>query len=63
MDAVETERKRCVAIVETVMLEAPPAAQPALIRVLNLIASGAEPITFREQVEEGLEELRPPGAK
>jgi hypothetical protein len=51
MDAVETERARCVAIVDLVMLEAPPEAQSALLRCLNLIANGAEPITMREQVE------------
>jgi hypothetical protein len=52
MDATETERARCVAIVELVMLEVSPEAQRALIRVRNLIASGSEPVTFRGQVDE-----------
>lgn len=51
MDAAETERMRCVAIVELVMLEAPQSAQSALIRARNLIASGSEPIAFREQFQ------------
>jgi hypothetical protein len=52
MDATDTERARCRAIVELVMLEVSPEAQRALIRCLNMIATGAEPITMREQVDE-----------
>ncbi len=50
-EATAAERKRCVEIVELTMLEAPEAAQRALTRVRNLIASGSEPITFREQLQ------------
>lgn len=63
MDATETERARCVAIVELVMLEVSQEAQRALIRARNMIASGAEPMTFREQIESDLEELREAAGK
>lgn len=49
-EAAEYERRRCVAIVELTMLESPPECQHALIRVLNSIANGAEPITMKEQL-------------
>lgn len=66
MDATETERERerCKKILELLILESPEEVQRYLIRAANMIAAGAEPITFREQVERDLgDDLRtpPPG--
>lgn len=56
MDDVAKERARCVAIVDCVILEAGDESH-WLCRIRNMIANGLEPMTFREQIEEGLEEL------
>lgn len=58
MDDTAKERARCVEIVELTMLESPPEAQGALIRVRNMIATGKEPQTFREQIEGDIDEMR-----
>lgn len=47
-----------MAIVDLVMLETSQESQRALIRARNMIAGGAEPITFREQLERDAEDLR-----
>ena len=51
-ESTKDERDRCTAIVDRALLECGPEAKQWLIRVRNLIASGADPQTFREQAEE-----------
>lgn len=58
MERADLERQRCVQIVELAMLEATPEQERILFRIRNLIASGGEPTTFREQVESDLAEMR-----
>lgn len=49
-EATKAERDRCVAIIDRALLECGPEAERWLIRVRNLIAAGATPQTFREQI-------------